>query len=1838
MTTMKPFAASFEEVLYKLLRVPGFLLLPVEVEGPDIAKGLAEFLTAKGKHVAIVEPGSREIAGNDLTADIVAAAKDPSVDVVMVIGSENPAKSIHTGFRILNGARDHIVKKLKRPLLWCGPVSFLNMTWGEAPDFWSIRMLPVRIEAAPEADAPTPTLDESSSPEIREHQTNYEDAKQQTNPEITAYMARKFIEALLEAGELVRASAIVDEVVTRIRDNAPADALAEVELLSARVQRAHRDDMRAAATLGALISRPKVDAYLRIRAQLDLAKLFEDAGHLDSAERAYREALTSARSLSDIETEARALIGAYGIAARTGRIAEAEKPLEQAVAMARRLGNNALLASALAAQSLLALGSFDSAQGARKLDEARSALSHATRETTTVNPRDIATDPVDVLVLTALHDELDGVLAVGEQGNAWQELRDLGGFRYHRREIRRARDSFTVAAAWIGEMGGRAAAIRAQQLLTELDPSVLAMCGICAGDRNKVALGDIIVADRLFAWDEGKRITSPGKEDEFYHALQSFDLEKTWRMDAAFLAREIQRLDIARIRPPSSEAQTRWLLRAIETHESGKGSPPTERPELKRACPGYTTLVRKLFTDGLVARQGRTLVLTARGRDWVDEDVLLYPEGSPPDPPLRVHVGAMATVSAVIEDPGIFKRMQHVVRSTLGLDMEGSALGEVAQRFHKRAILVKAVQDFADGTKDDGFRAFGCGASAEFLFAFLEKHFEPEQDHRTHEKRGSVRELDHDEPREHPFLGRVERIVALRHPQAKIIRHRADEPFAGLLELDIDQGGFSETQLVAAIDNPIRSDLIVHFATSVERPFRDRHPLLRSTLVHQGDPAPRELRAEAFRKGIHLESFRAYQGLFDLGPYLEWQTNRLKQDPVYPPGMYVDAPATYEVSGSRELIRVDNVLRHLLDLLESSDQRRFALVIGEFGAGKTFLLHELARRMVVEKHPVWPVLVEMHHLEKQPDLPALLAAHFAKADVPGYNFKAFQYLLNEGRIALLFDGFDELAGQVSYDVVTAHFNTVLSAAQGERAKVVLSSRRQHFLSEAQIKDGVKASLQKLQLVTQAESIAGFRLVMLERFEELQIRQYLRNVLVDPQQADERYALIHEVKDLLGLSHNPRMLGFIAHIPETSLREAKQRDKEITAAKLYELLVKDWLEFEHQRSRRISTRQSISRKALDKGMTALALSMWQHGIKAVQVDQIRDVVAAAMRDLGESKLDPDVLTHMFGSGSLLVRDTDRVTEGHFTFVHRSVHEWFVAREAAKEVRDRGDSAPLAEDELSPLMADFFSAMAGREKAVAWARGKLLAREKGIVAKNATLVLQRLGESFEKLDLVGRDLRGQDFTGVDWRRADVRGADLEGATLVGANLEGANLEGARLYRGNLTNAKLAGAKLARADLRMARLLKADLTGAEGLDSTKLFRTNFAGAFISGRVKTAIVDPFGMPPNVRKADPMCAMVAPACRSVAFDKTGAILVAGFDDGSVRICDTTTGGLLRILAGHHGAVYSVAFSPNGTIIASGSNDKTLRLWDVASGRVLRSLEGHTSHINGVAFSPDGNTIASGSDDKTIYLWEVATGRMLPSFKGTPNAIWSVAFSPAGNTIACGSFAHAIRLWDVTSRQILRTLDGHSDGVRCVIFGCGTASNLIVSGSEDWTVRLWDATSGRELRLLKGHTKLVTGVALSPDGNTIASSSHDHTIRLWDAAIGRALRTLRGHQGKVTSVAFSPDGNTLASGSSDKTIRLWDVASGHCLRVIESDARWVRVKRWGTDGRYRESPTGWVAFTPDGRYKYGGNLEGAFWHVVGLCRFEVGEIDEFLPHLRMRDDEPIVLEDGSSPPEMRATK
>src|SRR5262249_10843393 len=144
----------------------------------------------------------------------------------------------------------------------------------------------------------------------------------------------------------------------------------------------------------------------------------------------------------------------------------------------------------------------------------------------------------------------------------------------------------------------------------------------------------------------------------------------------------------------------------------------------------------------------------------------------------------------------------------------------------------------------------------------------------------------------------------------------------------------------------------------------------------------------------------------------------------------------------------------------TADAARFVLLLGDFGQNKTFLLHELARTLPELRPQLTPLLVDLRSMEKAHTVDELVAAHLVAAGEDRFDVRAFRYMLRSGRIVLLFDGFDELALRVTYDTAAEHLSRLLDAVDGQ-AKIVVTSRTQHFLSHRQVRSALGARVELL---------------------------------------------------------------------------------------------------------------------------------------------------------------------------------------------------------------------------------------------------------------------------------------------------------------------------------------------------------------------------------------------------------------------------------------------------------------------------------------------------------------------------------------------------------------------------------------------------------------------------------------------------------------------------------------------------------------------------------------------------------------------------------------------------------
>ncbi|MFD8995518.1 WD40 domain-containing protein [Streptomyces abikoensis] len=986
------------------------------------------------------------------------------------------------------------------------------------------------------------------------------------------------------------------------------------------------------------------------------------------------------------------------------------------------------------------------------------------------------------------------------------------------------------------------------------------------------------------------------------------------------------------------------------------------------------------------------------------------------------------------------------------------------------------------------------------------------------------------------LLSRVAEVCRVRHQHVQLRRLPGDPP--GLL-VTWTESGFVRQQRVGVLVGTPRAEDIDSFIDHVHASGAEPD----AELVHDGPPPPRELREHARRRGVLVRSFTEFQGLLDLRGYVAAQTERLAADPQYQPSLYL--PQRY-----RELERpggaerdglVDDVLR-LLD----ADHGRFLLLLGDFGHGKTFALREIARRVPAELPHLTPVLIQLSGLDRAHTLDGLVAAHLAGQGVDTIDLRAFRYMLGQGRIVLLFDGFDELVNQVTYDRAADHLQVLLDAAV-DSAKIVVSSRTQHFSSQAQV---LTALGERVGLLPQR------RVLAVQEFTPQQIRSYLVNRYGDEQAADRRLRLLEGIPDLLALSRNPRLLSFVADLDHDRLRAVAGAGRALSPAGLYEEVFTSWLRFEARRGRGgPGAVPGLDLAQLWQAVTTLALRLWESGESALRLDELNDV-AETLTELADSRLSVPQAAHSVGSGSLLVRTDD----GLFRFIHGSVAEWLVAREAAVRLGrgETGEADLLARRPFSRLAVEFLCDLADHRTCQQWAERALGGEdgaEEGTAGEtaraNAMKILSRLRipahTDLRGAVLAGEDLSYRDFSGVDLTRAD-----LTDASLVGADLSGAILRDTRLAGARLDDADLRGADLRGADLRRARLVGTDLRGVR-VDGGRWHRA----ALINAVTEPAVLDT----PELRAAAVAPGLTAepgfrPAAvgvpygfdtrtsrlpEPVSFSPGGELLALGSEDGGVLVCDAATGTALRTLHGHTGRVYAVKF--RGGVLATGGADGTVRLWDPVSGRCLHRLDVHEGGVWPVSLDLTGERLATGDADGTVTLWDVGDGTATHRLPGHKAPVYTAVFSPDGTVLATGDAAACVRLWDTRSGRLLGELDGHRGAVYRARFS--PDGTLLATGDmgegAGGTVRIWDVATLRQRHACAGHPGRVYTLDFHPSGTLLASGDTEGHVMLWDPRTGEAAGPPLLGGGAVYQVVFDPEGGMLAAGGSDGSVRLWRI-------------------------------------------------------------------------------------------------
>uniref|UniRef100_A0A8C2K4Y5 U3 small nucleolar RNA-associated protein 15 homolog n=1 Tax=Cyprinus carpio TaxID=7962 RepID=A0A8C2K4Y5_CYPCA len=176
------------------------------------------------------------------------------------------------------------------------------------------------------------------------------------------------------------------------------------------------------------------------------------------------------------------------------------------------------------------------------------------------------------------------------------------------------------------------------------------------------------------------------------------------------------------------------------------------------------------------------------------------------------------------------------------------------------------------------------------------------------------------------------------------------------------------------------------------------------------------------------------------------------------------------------------------------------------------------------------------------------------------------------------------------------------------------------------------------------------------------------------------------------------------------------------------------------------------------------------------------------------------------------------------------------------------------------------------------------------------------------------------------------------------------------------------------------------------------------------------------------------------SFRGDGKLLVAGSEEGLIRLFDISGRVALRQFTGHSKAVHVTSFLSDGFRVVSGSDDLTCRVWDVPSAVELSSITEHTDYIRALApsklnpdlfvtelfFSSDVLFYDSGvcvTGGRYVKIWDLLKGgQELVSLKNHHKTVTCACLSSVGNKLLTGSLDRHVKVYN-SSYKVVHNFD-----------------------------------------------------------------------------------------------------------------------------------------------------------------------------------------------------------------------
>jgi WD40 repeat protein len=314
-----------------------------------------------------------------------------------------------------------------------------------------------------------------------------------------------------------------------------------------------------------------------------------------------------------------------------------------------------------------------------------------------------------------------------------------------------------------------------------------------------------------------------------------------------------------------------------------------------------------------------------------------------------------------------------------------------------------------------------------------------------------------------------------------------------------------------------------------------------------------------------------------------------------------------------------------------------------------------------------------------------------------------------------------------------------------------------------------------------------------------------------------------------------------------------------------------------------------------------------------------------------------------------------------------------------------------------------------------------------------------------------------------------------------------------------------------------------------------------------------------------------------VKFSPDNTVLYTAGIDGTIQSWNFKQGKRLAVFRGETaraGTVYStLAVSPDGSLIAAAgkfpgthpAKKYGIRIFDTKSQRLVRLLQGPRSPIMSLLYSSNGKTLLAASGS-FLYFWASKTFEFIGRHKFDAGQVTKISFSPDRNTLIAGTRNGGVLSLSVVNKKFvpkhlythpaaITSIDWHPDG------------KLFGSVSLDGTMILYQHPSQKKVMEVKPKEALerMSGLAFSKKDNGAYTVSTEHGITKYRLSENHSSQRKPDARKSFLLLDISKDENYIATVNEiDNSILIFSSANLSQTTKFGGNSRYIRFL---TNGR-----------------------------------------------------------------------